>query len=433
MKKISISLIILATVGCFILLGCEKEKAKKAKNTKKTDEIFAGADFEYFKPFADPDRSFCLLNEGVELPVMDQTPGSCWAYASVTSMESSYKLKTGKKWIADPQDIVNGAFIKDLGETDKDEGLYISQGEPGEYGGGTPTVFSVMGTKPVNGCMISDMYMNLESDMETTKKMIREIGAVSCSMNSQLLYNPNKHHGYKTYNYAGKSVNHVVTLVGWDDAFPAEAFRPKAKQNGAWLAQNSHSEKFGNNGYFWLSYDIDISAVVYVPTDKYKSGQTYVNYPVEVVNPEGDEVAFASVYEINGKLGAVGVFSGVDEKDLSYTIEILDGESGKELLSFSGKDDIYGYHLEELPEELEVGTCTVVVHRKKNIPVEGESKEIDMEGTSPGNVYNVTKSEPGRSFIKIDGKWVDITTKDIKEKLGIEFMPGDVCIPVLYN
>ena len=56
-----------------------------------------------------------------------------------------------------------------------------------------------------------------------------------------------------------------------------------------------------------------------------------------------------------------------------------------------------------------------------------------MEGTSPGNVYNVTKSEPGRSFIKIDGKWVDTTTNDIKEKLGIEFMPGDVCIPVLYK
>ena len=124
------------------------------------------------------------------------------------------------------------------------------------------------------------------------------------------------------------------------------------------------------------SYDIDISAVVYVPTDKYKSGQTYVNYPVEVVNPEGDEVAFASVYEINGKLGAVGIFSGIDETDLSYTIEILDGEFGKELLSFSGKDDIYGYHLEELPEELEVGNVLLWYIERKTYLLKVKARKL---------------------------------------------------------
>lgn len=432
MKRISISLIILATVGCFILSGCEKEKAKKAKNTKKTDEIFAGADYDFFKPFADPDRSFCLLNEGVELPVMDQTPGSCWAYASVTSMESSYKLKTGKKWIADPQDIVNNVYFKNTGHKDK-EGLYISSGEPGDYGGGSHNILSGMGTNPVNGCMLSDMNIFNEGSIDTVKKMIREHGAVSCSINSKLLYSQSKVHGYKTHNYVGKGVNHVVVIVGWDDDFPANIFMPNAKQKGAWLVQNSHSESFGNKGYFWMSYDIAVTGVIYVPTDEFKKGQNHGTYAWESVNPEGNEVTYASVYEINGKLGAVGILTGEDEEDLSYTVEILDGKFGKELLSFSGKEEMYGYHLAKLPKELEVDTCTIVIHKSKNVPVEGESKELDMGNLGQGKIYNYTKTEPGRCYIMIDGKWVDTASEEAKEKLDIDYIPGDICMPVLYN
>ena len=35
---------------------------------------------------------------------------------------------------------------------------------------------------------------------------------------------------------------HAVNLVGWDD------------NKGAWLAKNSYSENFADNGYFWISY-----------------------------------------------------------------------------------------------------------------------------------------------------------------------------------
>ena len=92
-----------------------------------------------------------------------------------------------------------------------------------------------------------------------------------------------------------------------------------------------------------------------------------------------------------------------------------------------------GYHLAKLPKELEVDTCTIVIHKSKNVPVEGESKELDMGNLGPEKIYNYTKTEPGRCYIMIDGKWVDTASEEAKEKLDIDYIPGDICMPVLYN
>lgn len=61
---------------------------------------------------------------------------------------------------------------------------------------------------------------------------------------------------YSFYNKTDSQSNHQVTIIGWDDEYPAENFSKSGvpEGDGAWLCQNSWGVSWGDNGYFWISY-----------------------------------------------------------------------------------------------------------------------------------------------------------------------------------
>ena len=89
----------------------------------------------------------------------------------------------------------------------------------------------------------------------TIKKHILKYGGLyaSISMNDYVSYN-----GNMVMNYGGEwNYGHSATIIGWDDNFSKDNFPTycKPENDGAYLALNSWGEEWGDDGYFWISYE----------------------------------------------------------------------------------------------------------------------------------------------------------------------------------
>ncbi|MBR2787874.1 MAG: hypothetical protein IKD94_01795 [Erysipelotrichaceae bacterium] len=116
--------------------------------------------------------------------------------------------------------------------------------------------------------------MMLGSDIRSIKEALYNNGAVAVSyyaigsIESNIYYN-NKTFAYYCYD-GSEYANHAVTIVGWDDNFKRENFadgsndpdpnKPLPQNDGAWLVKNSWGEVYGDKGYFWLSYEDKVLA-----------------------------------------------------------------------------------------------------------------------------------------------------------------------------
>lgn len=88
------------------------------------------------------------------------------------------------------------------------------------------------------------------------KKLLVANKAVTVMYNAQNAYYNASTAAY-SYPTSTKSVNHVVTVVGWDDNYSAKNFRTSSKVtgDGAWIVKNSWGTDWGKSGYFYMSYE----------------------------------------------------------------------------------------------------------------------------------------------------------------------------------
>ncbi|NCB48504.1 MAG: hypothetical protein EOM55_02650 [Clostridia bacterium] len=99
-----------------------------------------------------------------------------------------------------------------------------------------------------NGIADSVTEAKILANRNSIKNHIKTYGAVTASMYFNNTYIAN----YIYYYYGNTtqtSSNHMVTLVGWDDNVTING------HTGAYIAQNSYGETFGNGGFFYISYD----------------------------------------------------------------------------------------------------------------------------------------------------------------------------------
>ena len=126
--------------------------------------------------------------------------------------------------------------------------------------------------------------------------------------------------------------DHAVTVIGWDDDWPASNFATTPPGDGAWLIKNSHGTSDGTAGGYWYVSYYDKSLGIYhnsvfLPATSNENYTAVYGYDklgavYELGDTWRDCNLEASVFTSawNEELTAVGVWSSIDANPYTITI-----------------------------------------------------------------------------------------------------------------
>ena len=384
---------------------------------QEVQEVQEVAAHEYM-PNKDDDSYYCLIEDNCPLDVKTQQSGTCWTCAITSSAEGSFYKKYKEKISLDATDLCLKIY-----DDDKSEGWFVHRNKL-DFGGWDWIGCDYL-PNGYEGYYLQDAWRYEGNSRDEWKEGIKNHGPISVAVCDNTSYKRN-FDGYFTMNDKDPDhLDHAVIIIGWDDNFPKDYFNVPAQNNGAWICQNSKSKGWGNDGIYYISYESLVEEdVIFSVTNEY-TDVAYYDGGNEKQISTGDTCSVANVYNKKGSLAAIGTYTNSDYQN--YKIEIYDGEFGELICSLDGVSDIKGYHVTDLPEPIQVEKYTVVIRFEGLAAVEGESYSID------DTVEYVVSSSKGQSYVFVGDEWIDMSSDDIKARLGIDFTPNNACIKALYK
>ncbi len=375
---------------------------------------------------------FSLPEEGLGTPVKEQLEGVCWVMAASTSMESNYLVKYGKEITINPYSLLYDVF-----DEEHVEGYVPIVPEIiGDVGGDYTMVIGAASNGFINTdesgnetfWVVTDATTYSEPTTEEIKEALVANGAIAIDTVDKCS-DFGTYDGFKTLNDPNTEwLDHAVCIVGWDDNFPKENYRIPAQENGAWIAQNSHSELFGNDGFYRIAYESNIGAFTsFSISDEYTAVDSLTEgfgSNIETEDCAENGITCANYYEGSGTISAVGTY--IVNPGMKVEVEVFEGLFGKSLAKTDAEFEYAGYHTIELPKDIDVNGYTVVITYYGPAPVEGPAWH---EGAMH---YDISIDE-GQSFVYIDGEPKDLFLADTYNALGWEESTGNLFINVLYK
>lgn len=401
--------------------------------------------------------------------------GTCWAFAAVETAEAAYKMAYQKEIDLSETHLIEFTYNSELtgpdGGLEGDQVIVKKLNKVSIGGNNMFTTFAmarwtgladetrdqsfvypdVDTTKQTTNIAIDQNYaytdalhlqnaswINIE-DADSVKSAIMTYGSVctyymhddACSTYGRTGYSgPTAY-----YNYRNGGTGHAIAIVGWDDGFDknnfsyAKAYENEAykeylpQKNGAWLVKNSWGAEYGDDGYFWLSYeDASLSKTVHAfefePADNYDHIYQY-DGAIGIKYLQDDEIKAAAVYTSRQTewIEAVGV--GVASAGTNVTVEVY-GELADDMVPDSGvllsTQSEYipyqGYDTIKLDNPVFMSTgekFAIVVHLTEGTINSRKSSAIFIDRTydNGSSLSFIASTNPGETFLWEQGEWKD--------------------------
>lgn len=325
------------------------------------------------------------LTDVIDIKVENQNPyGTCYAYASLTSLETYLALNYNEYYDFSELHFALSLYIQD--------GYYNSVLEALNDGGNFTHFFTYTqknnslvleqdlsianysNTSSGRNKMVED-YISLNNNFtpiakvndvisfpkyvgnkslypaneltsfrNSVKEHIMTYGSLTAGINSNTLSQNTINYRVTDENLLGdgstsainRSINHLISIVGWDDNYDANG---EWENKGAYICLNSWGERFGDNGYFYVSYDdyfIEYSiegvkkASLYPSLNSISTYTDYTNQTYTIIHSISgiNTMTIANVIDVSNKIGQniTCIDSFVKGSNAKFYIKFFDNE-----------------------------------------------------------------------------------------------------------
>lgn len=443
--KKSVPLLLILTIIFSLGFTAGAAEVETASTKAQTQTSLLAADFEVSGTKLESETAlpskYSSREAGYTTDIRDQIYNTCWAYGSSSTLETALLKKGYSIAPFAPMHMNHWGTIRDDGtgwnrSTTSGGYSYISLGYftswqgprlESDYPEITPlSDFAALDLSSPKQFAVNGIIYLDTGDVETVKTAVYEYGAVVGNYhvdesNFNLLTDAYycSTEGLTTAQLFG----HCISIVGWDDNFSKENFVEDAQpeNDGAWLCKNSWGKNWGDDGYYWISYEdyylFDTRfghSYAFTDVDTYKESKTLYQNEVDGATYEFsyisnfDSITYINVFDTNSEYDVIEkVNFETTSQGATYTIYSIpvDSEGNPKKSRYywekigSGTVEYKGYHSVDIEDFIaENDKFAIGIELKK---VNGSDNSIGVsEWLSTGDNYIFTpQSTEGMSYI----------------------------------